>query len=153
LFENVKKIIKVPNPLVAAGIGAFRESLSKRALFAASFMRPVAISRQAAKINARFNKTKEVPLSEYGDCSATFELKYRPDFHVTRNVCNWNLGIYQGIAGMTGAANVRAEEIRCVLNGDDHCAIRLSWDRSNWFKSVFKRIARRAIPMDIFRYY
>ena len=27
LFENVKKIIKVPNPLITAGIGAVRESL------------------------------------------------------------------------------------------------------------------------------
>jgi len=147
LFENVKKIIKVPNPLIAAGIGAVRESLSKRALFAARFMGPLAISRQAAKINARFNNTKDVSLSEYSDCSATFELKYRPGFRVTRNVCNWNLGIYLGVAGLTGAANVRAEEIRCVLNGDDHCAIRLDWDRSNWFKSVFRRIARRAIQL------
>lgn len=145
LFDNVKKIIKDPNPLMTAGVGAVLESLSKRALVAARFLGPLAISRRAASINDRFNHTKTVSLSEHGDCSVTFELKYRPGFRVTRNVCNWNLGIYQGIAGMTGAANVRAEEIRCVLDGDDHCAIRLSWDRSNWFGSIFKRVARRAM--------
>ncbi|MFH0995900.1 MAG: ATP-binding protein [Pseudomonadota bacterium] len=145
LFDNVKKIIKVPNPLIAAGIGAVRESLSRRALFAARFMSPVAISKQAAKINAGFNNTKDVTLSESDDNSATFKLKYRPGFRVTRNVCHWNLGIYQEIAGMTGAVNVRAEEIRCVLEGDDHCAIKLSWDRSGWFKSLFKRVAKRVI--------
>jgi PAS domain S-box-containing protein len=145
LFENVKKIIKVPNPLITAGIGAVRESLSKRVLFAARFMGIAAISEQAAKINARFNNTKVVTLSERSDCSATFELKYRPGFQVTRNVCNWNLGIYLEIGRMTGAANVRAEEVRCVLDGDDHCAIKLSWDRSNWFNSVSKRIAKRMI--------
>jgi len=145
LFDNVKNIIKGPNPLVTAGIGAVRESLSKRALFAARFMGPVAISKQAAKINARFNNTKEVMLLENCDSSVTFELKYRPGFRVTRNVCHWNLGIYLEIARMTGAANVRGEEVRCVLNGDDHCVIKLSWDRSNWFKSLFKSIAKRAI--------
>jgi PAS domain S-box-containing protein len=145
LFENVKKIIMAPDPLITAGIGAVRESLSKQALFAARFMGPVAISKQAAKINARFNNTKEVALSEHSDRSATFELKYRPGFRVTRNVCHWNLGIYLGIARMTGAANVRAEEVRCVLDGDDHCAIKLSWDRSGWFRSLLKRIAKRVI--------
>jgi PAS domain S-box-containing protein len=145
LFDNVKKIIKGPNPLITAGIGAVRESLSKRALFAARFMGPVVISKQAAKINARFNNTKDVILSEYCDISAIFELKYRPGFRVTRNVCHWNLGIYQEIARMTGVANVRAEEVRCVLNGDDHCTIKLSWDRSNWLKFFFKSIAKRVI--------
>ncbi len=145
LFENVKKIIKTPNPLVTAGIGAVRESLSRRALFVARFMTPIAISRQATKINARFNNTKDVLLSESADSSVTFELRYRPGFRVTKNVCHWNLGIYQEIARMTGAANVRAEEVRCVLDGDDHCAIKLSWDRSNWFKSFFKGIAKRVI--------
>ena len=145
LFDNVKKIVKVPNPLITAGIGAVRESLSRRILFAARLMGPVAISRQAAKINSRFNNTKDVMLSEYRDNTATFALKYRPGFRVTRNVCHWNLGIYQEIARMTGVANVRAEEVRCVLNGDDHCAIKLSWDRSNCFKSVFKAIAKRVI--------
>jgi PAS domain S-box-containing protein len=145
LFDNVKRIIKVPNPLITAGIGTVRESLSQRALFAARFMSPVTISKQAAKINARFNNTKDVILSAYCDSSATFELKYHPGFRVTRDVCHWNLGIYQEIARMTGVANVRAEEIRCVLEGDDHCAIKLSWDRSSRFKSFFKRIAKRVV--------
>jgi PAS domain S-box-containing protein len=145
LFDNVKKIIKVPSPLITAGVGAVRESLSRRALFAAKFMSPVTISKQAAKINAQFNNTKDVVLSAYRQNSATFELKYRPGFRVTRNVCDWNLGIYQEIARMTGVANVSAEEIRCVLKNDDHCAIRLSWDRSYWFGSFFKRTAKRVI--------
>jgi PAS domain S-box-containing protein len=145
LFENVKKIIKVPNPLITAGIGAVQESLSRQALFAARFLGPVAISKQVAKINARFNNTKEVTLSEHSDRSVTFELKYRPGIRVTRNVCHWNLGIYLGVARMTGAANVRAEEVRCILDGGDHCAIKLSWDRSGWFRSLLKWIARRVI--------
>lgn len=145
LFDNVKKIIKSPNPLITAGIGAVRESLSRRALFAARFMSPVAISKQAAKINARFNNTKDVELSAFGETSATFELKYRPGFQVTKNVCHWNLGIYQEIARMTGVANVRAEEVQCVLDGDDHCTIKLNWDKSAWFKSLFKRIVKRVI--------
>ena len=145
LFDNVKKIIKEPTPLITAGIGAVRESLSRQVLFAARFMSPVTISKQAAKINSRFNNTKAVTLSQQSDRSVTFELHYRPGFRVTRNVCHWNLGIYLGVARMTGAENVSAEEVRCVLNGDDCCAIRLRWDQSNWFKSVLRGIAKRVI--------
>ena len=150
LFDNVKKIIKVPNPLITAGIGAVRESLSKRALFAARFMGPVAISKQAAKINARFNNTKDVTLSEYSDCSATFELKYRPGFRVTRNVCHWNLGIYQEIARMTGASE-------CQSRGSSMCS---GWRRSlrhqvelgsiQLVQVVLQAYCKTGDPMDIF---
>jgi len=145
LFDNVKKVVKVPDPLIEVGIGAVRESLSKRTLFAAKFMRPIAISKQVARINARFNNTKDVTLSEYQEGSVIFELKYRPGFRVTKNVCHWNLGLYQGIARVTGVTNVIAKEVRCVLNGDDHCAIKLTWDKSNWFLSLFKTVSKRLI--------
>ena len=145
LFDNVKKVVKVPDPLIEVGIGAVRESLSKRTLFAAKFMRPIAISKQVAKINARFNNTKDVTLSEYQEGSVIFELKYRPGFRVTKNVCHWNLGLYQGIARVTGVTNVIAKEVRCVLDGDDHCAIKLTWDKSNWFLSLFKAVSKRLI--------
>ena len=56
------------------------------------------MAERAARINARFNRTKDVHLAEVSDTSLTFELDYRPGYKLTRDVCSWNLGIYSGIS-------------------------------------------------------
>ncbi len=138
LFENVHTVVPTPNPLIEVGVGAVRESLSKRMLFAARLLGPVATARQAAKINARFNKTKDVSLIDSSDRSMAFELRYRPGFKVTKNVCHWNIGIYTEIARLTGVTNVKAEETRCIVDGADHCIFKLTWDPTPWHKRLIR---------------
>jgi|GEM_PF-1285788 len=145
LFENVYKVVSSPNPLIEVGVGAVRESLSKQLLFAARILGPYATVRQAARINARFNKTKDVALIEASDGAMSFELRYRPGFRVTKNVCHWNLGIYTEIARLTGVANVKAEETCCVVDGDDRCVFRLSWDPAPWYRRVFRGVTNAVI--------
>lgn len=145
LFDNVKKVVRVPNPLIEVGIGAVRESLSKRTLFAARLLGPVATARQAAKINARFNKTKDVKLIDSSDDSMTFELRYRPGFKVTKDVCHWNIGIYTEVARLTGVTNVTAEETGCILNGADHCVFKITWDSAPWHKRLIRGLTNRLI--------
>ncbi|MBE0557835.1 MAG: PAS domain S-box protein, partial [Proteobacteria bacterium] len=138
LFENVCKVVPTPNPLIEVGVGAVRESLSKRTLFAARLLGPVATARQAAKINARFNRTKDVRLIDSSDGNMAFELRHRPGFKVTKNVCHWNIGIYTEIARLTGVTNVKAEETRCIIDGADHCVFKLTWDPTPWHRRLIK---------------
>ncbi|MHB9098973.1 MAG: PAS domain S-box protein, partial [Syntrophales bacterium] len=145
LFENVHKVVRIPNPLIEVGVGAVRESLSKRMLFAARLLGPIATAKQAARINARFNKTKDVKLIESSDGSMSFELRYRPGFRVTRNVCHWNLGIYTEIARLTGVTNVNAEETRCIVDGADHCVFKLTWDPIPRRKQLIRGLTNRLI--------
>ena len=145
LFENVYKVVRTPKPLIEVGIGAVRESLSKRTLFAARVMGPIATARQAARINARFNKTKDVKLAESSDGSMSFELRYRPGFRVTKNVCHWNLGIYTEIARLTGVTNVKATETHCIVDGADHCVFTLTWDPASWHKRLLKGLTNGLI--------
>jgi len=145
LFENVYKVIPTPNPLIKVGIGAVRESLSKRILFAARLLGPVATSQQVAKINARFNKTKDVRLIDSLDGSMSFELRYRPGFRVTKNVCHWNIGIYTEVARLTGVKNVKAEETSCIVEGAEHCVIKLSWDPAPWYKRMTRGLTNSII--------
>ncbi len=140
LFENVGKVVCTPNPLIEVGIGAVRESLSKRILFIARLFGPVTMGQQAAKINARFNKTKDVRLIDYSNDSMTFELKYRPGFKVTKNVCHWNIGIYTGGVRLTGVTNVTAQETCCVVDGADHCVFKITWNAAPWHKRLFKEL-------------
>ena len=82
---------------------------------------------RAAKINARFNRTKDVQAVDMTDTSLTFELNYRSGYDVTKDVCNWNLGIYSGIGSLTGVADMTARETACVLDGAPHCRFHLTW--------------------------
>jgi PAS domain S-box-containing protein len=145
LFENVHKVVQGPNPLFEAGIGAVREGFSKHILFVAKLFGPVAMGRQAEKINTRFNKTKHVRLVDSSEGSMIFELKYRPGFRVTKNVCHWNRGIYSGGVQLTGVTNVRAQETQCVVDGDDHCIFRITWDFAPWYKRLFTGLVNRFI--------
>lgn len=145
LFENVHKVVHAPNPLIEAGIGAVREGFSKHILFVARLFGPVTMGRQAAKINARFNKTKDVSLIDYSDGAMTFELKYRPGFRVTKNICHWNLGIYTGGVRLTGVTNVKSQETSCVVDGAEHCIFKITWDSAPWYKRLFTGLINRFI--------
>ncbi|MBA4422670.1 MAG: hypothetical protein C0390_06140 [Syntrophus sp. (in: bacteria)] len=145
LFENVHKVVRIPSPLIEVGIGAVRESLSKRTLFAARLLGPEATARQAARINTRFNKTKDVKLIDASDGSMTFELRYRQGFRVTKNVCDWNLGIYTEVARLTGVTNVHAQEMHCVMDGADRCVFKLSWDPATWRRRLFRGLTNTFI--------
>ncbi len=145
LFENIYKVVRIPNPLIEAGVGAVREILSKRTLFAARLLGPVPTARQAARINARFNKTKDVSLIESSAGSMSFELKYRPGFRVTKNVCHWNLGIYSEVARLTGVTNVTATETSCIIDGADRCVFKLTWDPAPWHRRLLRGLTNTFI--------
>ncbi|MHB8091097.1 MAG: ATP-binding protein [Syntrophales bacterium] len=145
LFENVYKVVHSPNPLIEVGAGAVRESLSKRTLFAARLMGPAATARQVSRINARFNNTKDVRLIDLSSGAMSFELRYRPGFRVTKNVCHWNLGIYTEIGRLTGVSNVVAKETQCVVDGDDCCLFRITWDPSPWYRRLSRGITNKFI--------
>jgi hypothetical protein len=88
---------------IKAGEEAAIEHFSKTAIFVSRIFSIKFVCKQVSKINARFNKTKEVKLFKLIDNSATFELRYRPNIQLNKDICNWNLGVYTGIPKMTGA--------------------------------------------------
>jgi len=149
LFANVKKVIGGPNPLFQAGAGAARENLSKYALFAGRIFGPQFFARQAAKINARSDKTKEFRLVNITGDSALIELHYRPNFRISRDVCNWNLGTYSELANSSGVTHIKSEELKCVLDGHTCCVFSLSWKRVNIIRRLLTGVFAWLIPWDI----
>lgn len=145
LLSNVKKIVAGANPLYTAGVGMIRESLSKTTLFIAKFLSREMLAKRAAKLNARFNRTKDVRLIEITDSFAVFELHYRPGFHVTKDVCNWNLGIYTGITILSGASAVKSRETQCVLEGAPCCRFNMTWKKRQFPSHILAGIIDRMI--------
>ena len=140
LLHNVRKVVNAPNPLFEAGRGAVRENLSKSALFIGKLFGPVFLAKQAAKINSRFNRTKQVSPHKVSGKELAFELRYFHNFRVTRDVCNWNLGIYTELMHSAGVKGIHADEVKCVSNGDDCCEFRLKWEKSGILSRMIKGI-------------
>ncbi|MDJ0721637.1 MAG: response regulator [Desulfobacterales bacterium] len=141
LLGNVKKLVPGPTPLYTAGCAMVQESLSRTTLFAARLAGPRRLAQRAARINARFNRTKDVHLAGSTATSLAFELNYRSGFKVTPDVCNWNLGIYSGIASLTGVTDVVGRETACVLEGAPHCRLEITWKR----RRLIPRLVRGAL--------
>ena len=141
LLNNVRRVVQAQNPLLEAGRGAVRENLSKSALFIGKLFGPVFLAKQAAKINSRFNRTKQVIPHKINRKELAFELRYAPDTKVTRDVCNWNLGIYTELMHASGVKGIQAEEVKCVSNGDDCCEFRLKWRQSRLLSRIVKGIS------------
>ncbi len=149
LFANAKKVVGGSNALVKAGENAVIEQFSKTILFLSRIFSTKFVCKQPAKINARFNRTKQVKLSELTNNSAVFELHYYPGFRVTKDICNWNMGIYIGIAKMTGAVDVKCEEIECVVAGGEHCSFRMTWKKGPSFLKRMLRCILRITSKDL----
>jgi PAS domain S-box-containing protein len=141
LLANVNDVVQGDNPLFIAGAGAVRESLSKSALFAGRLLGLSAFIRKVASINGRFNRTKHVSVTHYEKGMARLELRYINGFQVTRDVCNWNLGIYTELIRQAGMNCVKGSEIRCVRNGDPCCEFQFSWSQFG----PLRRIARNVM--------
>ncbi|MFZ1986530.1 MAG: PAS domain S-box protein, partial [Desulfatitalea sp.] len=140
LLHNVNNVVEAERPLRAAGRGVVTESLSKTSLFFAKFLGLKSVANRVAQINRRFNKTKDVKLTDFGANSARFELNYKPGFTVTKDVCEWNLGIYIGITELSGQKQVDGRETHCILNGDNCCCFEINWKKQNLLTRVPKTI-------------
>ncbi|MCG6893628.1 MAG: PAS domain S-box protein [Desulfobacteraceae bacterium] len=142
LLANVNRVVRTTAPLFTAGCAMVQEDLSRSDLFMAKVAGIEKLSRRAAKVNARFNNTKDVHLLALEPERALFELRYRPGFRVTKDVCDWNLGIYVGIARLAGVADTTGREVACVLEGDPHCQFEITWKRRNLFARLWQMAAR-----------
>ncbi|MGA2331004.1 MAG: PAS domain S-box protein, partial [Syntrophales bacterium] len=145
LLGNVKKVVAGSEPLVKAGEQSIIRHLSQSNLFVARIFGPQLIVKQAPKINKRFNMTKDVILHNVTKNSATFELRYKPGYSVTKDVCDWNRGIYMGIAKAAGAQHVRCEEIQCVVGGDNCCLFRTTWKSPSLKTTLLKWFMKESI--------
>jgi len=151
LFANAKRVVGGENPLFRAGEGAAMESFSRAALVMSRIWGVGILAKQVTRLNARFNRTKVVTLVELTKNSAVFQLSYYPEYKVSRDICNWNIGIYTGITKMTGATGVRCEEVSCAAKGAEHCVFRLTWKETNFARRVLRwgiRLALKGLVED-----
>ncbi|WDP90068.1 MAG: response regulator [Desulfobacter sp.] len=152
LLGAIKKVVPGPHPEQRAGEAAVLENLSKRDLFFARVFGPMAVAKRAARINAKFNRTKDVAIVRVARDSAVVQLHYKPGVRVTREVCHWNLGVYMGVAKLSGARLLQARETKCVHEGHGCCEFEFNWQVPG-FLSRFYRMGLRFLTKDLIAEY
>jgi signal transduction histidine kinase/predicted hydrocarbon binding protein len=139
LFENASKVIGGYRPLFQAGITAgYRmfESGQPKHLQFLRLLSPKTTIRLVGFINRRLNKNKNPKLLIWKKDFTKIRLNYRPEFknRVSKHVCDWNAGIYTGIAKYTGAHDVRVVETECLTKGGEDCVFEVHWSYFNVFR-------------------
>jgi len=133
LLENAANVIGGYRPLFQAGITAgyrmFEVGQPKNLQFL-RLLSPKTVLNLAGFINRKLNKTKSPKPIEWNVGFTKIKLNYKPEFknHVSRHVCDWNAGIYTGIAKYTGAHNVKVIETECLTKGGEDCVFEIHWD-------------------------
>ncbi len=140
LFENAAKVIGGYRPLFQAGITAgYRmfESAQPKHFQILRLLSPKATLKLVGFINRKFNMTKEPKGVEWRKDFTKIRLNYRREFkgRITREVCDWNAGIYMGIGRYTGCHDVRVNETECLTRGGEDCVFEVQWR----YFSAFRR--------------
>ena len=142
LLNNVKRVIRSPEPLFLAGRGAVRENFSRTVLFISRIVTPRFLFKQAQKIHSRFNRIKEMSIVEYDQNSITIQFNYVPGIKRTKDACEWNRGIYVETLNIAGLKNVKCEEIECVIDGSEKCVFRLTWTKASVLQRLFGVVSK-----------
>ena len=145
VFANSMKIIGDSNSLIRIGEISLKSFYSKKSiLFLSRVLGVKQVAKYVNRFNNRFNRTKQIKLAELTNNKAVFQIHYYPNFRKSKDICNWNLGIYIGTVKMAGGRDVRGEETRCVLDGDDFCVIEVTWKKE---ANLIKRLLRSTLNL------
>jgi HD-GYP domain-containing protein (c-di-GMP phosphodiesterase class II) len=145
LFERVR--IHSGNPLVAREIG--RESIQFRRygyiekIFIKSFGHPYLAVMRTTTINAKFNNTKIVEIVESDWAHAVIRFKWFSNLGSTKDICLYNLGIYESIPTIWELPPARIDEHKCQFDGDDRCEFTMHWTKKSIFALIFGLLTRR----------
>lgn len=145
LFERVR--LHSGNPLVAREIG--RESILYRRLgyieniFIKAIGHPHLSILRASAINEKLNHTKRVEIVESDWSHATVRLKWVAGLGSTKDICLYNIGIYEAIPTIWGLPLATIREHKCFFDGDDCCEFTVEWEKKSFFALIFGVFSRR----------
>ena len=133
MFENVKKI--TGNPLTAFDIGY--ESILKREfgyfqkLFLTFFSSPRGILLILNRLNTKLNTTKTIEVVRNNiPGQAVFRWHWKDGIEVSKDICEYNKGIYSAVPTLWGLPPARVEEKTCHFETGGYCENSIHWSLS-----------------------
>ncbi len=143
MFENVKKI--TGNDAVAFDIGyqtiMNREFGYFQKLFLNFFSSPRGILRMLNRLNDRLNTTKKIEVVKNNlPGRATFRWHWTPGIVVSKDICEYNKGIYSAVPTLWGLPPARVEETACHFDTGGYCENTIYWSLSRGrFRNIISR--------------
>lgn len=145
LFRRLR--VHSGDPEVAREVG--RESIMNKrfgyleSIFIRTIGHPYLSIRRAAAINGKFNKTKKVEIVKADWSHAVVRLEWFPGLGSTRDICLFNLGIYESIPTLWDLPLGKITEHSCYFDGDEYCEFTLEWSKKMLLDFVFGFLSRR----------
>lgn len=144
IFANASRILPGERPLYEAGRACLLSMLPRLTVWVTRMLGPVALAGRMQRLNARFNRTKDVKVTEASEKGIVLQTRYKPGYAVTKNVCDWNRGVYAGGAAAAGGKNARCEELQCVVDGASCCVFQVAWGPLRLQRRVRRALVRRS---------
>lgn len=133
IFGTVKKFLPGENAIFEAGRYAVKRfpDIKKRIAWV-KLVSPNYLFNKATKENSKYNKTKQIFLdSKTGEVTLKVEYLQNITTHdgvfLTKDICDWNKGLYYGYMELTGATDITIEEKECITEGKPYCVFIGKW--------------------------
>jgi putative nucleotidyltransferase with HDIG domain len=144
MFENVRKI--TGNDAVPFDIGyqsiINREFGYFQKLFLNFFSSPRGILRILNRLNDKLNTTKKIEVVRNNlPGRATFRWHWTPGILVSKDICQYNKGIYSAVPTLWGLPPARVEESTCHFETGGYCENTIHWSLS---RGRFRNLVARA---------
>ncbi len=98
------------------------------------------VLKNSQRINAKWNRSKEVELVELHKSSAILKLHWDPRMDVSKDICLFNQGTYTFYPILWGGKPATLKEKKCYFEGDSYCEYHFKWTPVNRIKDVFSRV-------------
>lgn len=147
MFENVKGI--TANPGVAFDIGyqsiIQREFAYFQKLFLTFFSSPRGILRIMNRLNTKLNTTKTIQvLKNNTPGRAVFRWHWKKGITVSKDICEYNKGIYSAVPTLWGLPPAKVEETTCHFDTGEYCENTITWSLSKGrFRNLLSRVFTR----------
>ena len=129
MFENARRIIEKPDVAFDIGFDSIihREFSYFQKLFVTVFSSPRGILRRLNQLNTKLNTTKVAELVYDAPGRAVVRWHWRADASVSKDICEYNKGIYAAIPTIWGLPPAGVEEESCNFEGGAYCEIVITW--------------------------
>lgn len=140
LFERAKLILNDElAPHKIARYAVENTDLGFKSLIFKVFGSTSRVLKNAQRINAKWNRSKEVELVEINKNDAIFRLHWDPRMSVSKDICLYNQSTYTFIPTTWGSTPLTLREEKCYFEGAPYCEYHLKWTAKNKFKKFFSR--------------
>jgi putative nucleotidyltransferase with HDIG domain len=129
MFENARRITGNSNVAFDVGFETMmkREMSYVQKLFLNIFATPIGMLRRLNLLNSKLNTTKIVELVYDAPGRAVVRWHWKTGIPVSKDICEYNKGIYAAIPAIWGVPPGKIEENPCQFEGGEYCEVIVSW--------------------------